>query len=433
MNKLAISGGEAVVSLPYNKVWPPINHEEIEACIRLIARRELSYYGREGEVKDLEDKFTEYHQVKYAIATGTGTSSLHSAFFAVGVGPGDEVIVPTYTFLATVTPIFQCYAKPVLCDCEPDTGNIDPEKIKLLITDKTKAIVLTHMWGHPCDMDKILDICKEHKIFLIEDCSHAHGATYNGKKVGSIGDVGCFSLQTNKIISAGTGGILITNNQEIYERATLLGHFRVRSQQCVESEKYAKYAKTGFGMNYRMHPLGAAMASRQMDDLDRRIEERNKNLNYLTDLLKEIPGINPPITRENVTRGAYYGYKPHYKSEELNNLPLEAYVAALQAEGVDVHLPGSKPLHLSPIFQEGGAKDLYSFNGNTYYDMNINYKRGDFPVAEKFQGTSLSMPTFTGEPDLLIEQYASAFRKIANNVEEVASWWEKKSKVEARV
>ena len=206
MKVLAINNGNPILKEKFIEKWPKISEEDIQSVEELLKKGEISYYGREGKIKEFEEEMCKYHGVKYALAVNSGTSSLHSAFFGINIGPGDEILCPTYTFLATVTPIFQCYAKPVLCDCEEDTGNISPEDIKRKITDKTKAIVITHMWGHPCDMDKILEICKKHKLLLIEDCSHAHGATYKGKKVGTFGDVGCFSFQANKIVTGGCAG-----------------------------------------------------------------------------------------------------------------------------------------------------------------------------------------------------------------------------------
>lgn len=425
MDKLALMGGKLSVDVPYDDSWPPVSLEEVHECLNMMYNKELSYYGREGKVKDLEESFCEYHDMKYAIAVSSGTQSLHSAFFAIGLGPGDEVICPTYTFLATVTPIYQCRAVPVLCDAEIETGNIAPSEIKEKITNKTKAVVITHMWGHPCEMDEIVAICKAHNLILIEDCSHAHGSTYKGKKVGTFGDISCFSLQSAKIVTGGTGGILLTNHVEIYERATLLGHFRVRSSESVQSEKYSKYASTGFGMNYRMHPLAAAMACIQFQDLDNRIQLRCNNLNYLSELLTSVDGINPPVTQPYVTRGAYYGYKPHYTGSESWGISIELYVKALKAEGVLVNLPGSKPLHLLPLFQ-GGEKDLYSFKGKSeeLTGEYRTYKKGDFPISESFYEKSLSLPTFTGAPDLLIEQYAAAFKKVSENVPDLKCYME---------
>jgi dTDP-4-amino-4,6-dideoxygalactose transaminase len=421
MSNLAILGGRPAVTIPYKYVWPIITVEEVKECVDLLYKGELSYYGFEGKIKEFEESFCKYHDVKYSVSTSSGTQALHSAFFALGLGPRDEVLCPTYTFLATIMPLYQCRAVPVLCDSEPDTGNISCAEMKKHITSRTKAVVVTHMWGHPCEMDEIILFCHENGLLLIEDCSHAHGATYKGKKVGTFGDVSCFSLQAAKIVTGGTGGILLTNDQEIYERATLLGHFRVRSSECVVSNKYSKYSSTGFGMNYRMHPLAAAIANIQFQQLDNRIMARCDNLNYLSSLLEGIEGIIPPVTKSYATRGAYYGYKPHYTGQELWGVPLARYVEALRAEGVDVNIPGSKPLHLLPMFQRG-ERDLFSFR-DKYEDISGDYRvysKGDFPISEAFYSTSLSMPTFTGVSNGLIDQYVAAFKKVADNIAELS-------------
>ena len=424
LSNLAILGGNPMFDKAYVEPWPPITQEDINICITMLKNRELSYYGREGKVAELEDLVCKYHGVNYSIAVNTGTSSLHSAFFALGLGPGDEVLCPTYTFLATVMPLFQCYAKPVLCDCEMDTGNISPEDIERKLTERTRAIVVTHMWGHPCDMEKILKICREHNLYLIEDCSHAHGATYFGKKVGTFGEAGCFSFQASKIVTGGCAGIMITDDQEVYERAALLGHFRNRCFECVSSERYSKYSTTGFGLNYRMHPLAAAIAVNQFKDLDNRITKRCNNLDYLSSIIDDIGTIiKPPVTREGCTRGAYYGYKPKYFGYEDWGVPIDIYVNALRAEGLDINIPGSKPLHLLNIFQ-GGEKDIYSFRDNKKKLVNnyICYKKGDLPNSEIFYNHTISFPTFTYTKKEIIDMYAETIKKIDDNKDELISY-----------
>jgi dTDP-4-amino-4,6-dideoxygalactose transaminase len=412
--KLAINGGEKTVTIPFPHFkWPILDEEIKKAIIEYLDNQPISLYGREGIYKELEDKFAEYHNVKYAIATNSGTTALHSAFFGIGIKPNDEIIAPTYTFLATVTPILHCGGIPIFCDAEFDTGNIDVDKIEEKITDKTKAIVINHQWGHPVEMDKLMKIKEKYNLFLVEDCSHAHGATYKGKKVGTFGDVACFSLQGNKMITAGEGGILITDNQEIYERATLLGHYRNRSEQCVKSEFYKRFVKTGYGLKYRMHPLGAVIASKQFDNLDKWNKMRKECLEYLSEGLKKIKGIEPPVTKDYVTRGAFYGYKPKFKPEDFDNrISINKYVKALQAEGVDIDIPGSKPLHMLPLFQieDDG---MYGFKKKIY-------KKGDFPVAEKYYSTLMSMPTFTlPSSKEIIDQYLKAFKKVGDYYEEL--------------
>jgi len=410
--ELALFGGEkAVKGQP--DIWPPASDKEIHLIVELAKRSEISYYGREGVCAELEDEFKQYHGCEYALAVSSGTASLHSAFVACDIGMGDEVIAPTHTFLATVTPILMCNAIPVLVDCEDDNEGIDPNGIEAAITKRTKAIVVTHLWGHPVEMDEIIRIAKKYNLKVIEDCSHAHGSTYKGRKVGTIGDVGCFSLQGKKIVAAGQGGILITNNQEIYEKAVLLGHFRVRAEQSVHRPDLKKFVDTGFGLNLRMHPFAGAMALCQFRELDERICLRYEKLNYLTEKLSNLPGIRAPITRDHVTRGAYYGYKLRYIAKELDGLPLDTFVKAMQAEGADVKSTGSAPLHLSALFS-GVADGLTNFT-HSLPSTRRAYKQGDFPVSERIFDISLSLPTFTYEPYELIDQYVDAFRKVIEN------------------
>jgi dTDP-4-amino-4,6-dideoxygalactose transaminase len=436
--ELAVFGGPKAVSSKKKYRWPLIGEEEIRAVNDLLRKGELSYYSKEGVLKEFEDAFAEYHgNVRFSIATNSGTSALQSAYFGIGIGPGSEVIAPTNTFLATVTPILQCNGIPVLCDCEPDTYNIDPVEVRKLITDQTRAIVVTHVYGHPCDMDEILKIADEHGLYVVEDASHAHGATYKGRKVGTIGDVGVFSLQAGKILVAGQGGILITDNAEIHDRATLLGHFRVRCEDCVTSEEYLQFAATGFGANMRIHPLGAAIAREQLKKMDRFIEARQRNLALLDKVLSEAMGIAPPVTREYATRGGQFGYKPLYKAEEMGGLPRSVYVKALQAEGVHVKPIGRglMPLHLLPLFQ---VEDDRMFGHGCpracpHAKRRYTYRQGDFPVSEKVFATSLSFPTYTEDSSDLIEQFAIAFDKVGKNAGRLVDHTEEVQSIEIRL
>ena len=424
MEKLAVMGGKSVVTNKHpHFVWPLIETEEREAVIRQLATGEISINDRTGIIKELENDFAKYHGVEYALSVNNGTSALYSAYFACNIHEGDEVIVPAYTFMATVTPLLHLNAVPVLCDGQSDTGNILPSEVLKKITPRTKAIVVTHMWGHPCEMDEIVKIAKEHKLYLIEDCSHAHGATYKGKKVGTFGDVSCFSLQGKKIIYAGEGGILITNNREIYERAILLGHYRKRTYEEVDIPFFKSFSKTGYGLKFRMHPLAAALAKVGLEKLDSRIKQRTANLDYLSELLAEIPGIEPPVTYDYVTRGAYYGYKPLFKQNEIG-ISYKTYMWALQAEGVEVHTPGSPPLNRYQLFQNYtnsnvGKKWLGEWPlRNGFATSEKRYKVGDFPNVEDYYSKILSLPTFTNEGDKeIIELYAKAFRKVYENRE----------------
>lgn len=420
-DELALLGGTPVVKTQKIPAWPDVSNEEIEAVNKLLSRNILSIYDRSGIYEEFETNFARYHDVKYALSHNSGTSSLHAAFFAAGLGPGDEVLAPTYTFLATVTPIFQVGAAPVLCEMDPETLTIDPEDAAARVTPRTKAIVVTHMWGHPCEMDRLMEIAQANNLILIEDCSHAHGATYKGRKLGTIGHMGCFSLEGHKAIYAGEGGMLITNEQEFYERAILLGHFGKRAKQEVMLEPYRRYIETGFGHKYRMHPLGAAIANISLKYLDQKNEIRRQNMTWFSQRISNIPGIVPPITRSHSTRGGWYGYKPLYKPEDLGHLPLTRYIDALLAEGVPIKKPGSKPLHLLPLFQDFPLKlaELGSFWRCYESCPSPAYQKGDFPIAEKWYSMLLSLPVFAQPALPLLEEFAAALEKVAGNFEKL--------------
>ena len=265
---LAVHGGTPVIEPAHRFVWPRVSAADRASVTALLGRGELSYYGREGVLTQLEDLWSARLGGRRTLGLSSGTAALHSAFFALGAGPGDEVLCPTNTFLATVMPLVQLGAVPVLCDAEEETGTIDPASVAAAVTPRTVGIVVTHLWGHPCEMASIMDIARRHGLWVVEDCSHAHGATYRGREVGSLGDAAAFSFQAAKIVYAGQGGLLASAEAEVHERACLLGHFRVRSEQDVRGP-LKRYAGTGLGLNYRMHPFAAALALQRSRDMTR--------------------------------------------------------------------------------------------------------------------------------------------------------------------
>ncbi|MHB0929635.1 MAG: DegT/DnrJ/EryC1/StrS family aminotransferase, partial [Candidatus Nanopelagicales bacterium] len=217
----------------------------------------------------------------YAIFCSTGTAGLHSAYFALGLENEAEVLVPTNTFRATVTPLLQLNLTPVFCDSNPITGAIDLEDAEKRITSQTKALVVTHIWGHPADMDKAVALSKKYKLFLIEDCSHAHGARYNGQPVGTFGDVSVFSLGTKKMISGGLGGIIVTKNKTIYEKAMLFGQPSPVAAAKTSDNNLRSFLGSGFGVNYRGSPLAAIIASEHLARLEYTIATKNHNIEKL--------------------------------------------------------------------------------------------------------------------------------------------------------
>jgi len=410
---LAYFGGEKAISFkqPHWK-WPPISRSKINCISKYYKSGEKKNSAGYPEiVKIFESNFAKYQKKKYALSTNSGTSALQAALFAVNIKPGDEIIAPALTFHATATPIYSVNGVPVLADCEPDTGNIDPESIEKKIGKKTKALIITHLCGHPCEMDKILKIIKKYKIFLIEDCSHAHGSTYKGIKVGNFGDIGCFSLDNNKLLAAGEGGILVTDNRKFFEKALLLSDFGPRIKNEIRFKNYKKYNETGLGFKHRIHPASAAIANNELKKINFYIKRRHRMLNYLSSEIKKIIGMSPPITRKFANRGAYYGYRPFYDRKKLNNISIDNFIKILQAEGMEVRRSSHSPLHLLPLFskKKNGAYFLHK-----KYDRYKNYKNGDLPKCEKFYNSTLSLPTFTFEKKELVNQYIKAFKKVCH-------------------
>lgn len=412
-SKLAILGGSKTIkSMGPHFVWPLID-KQIERAVIKQLHQTISIYDKSGIFKEFEDAFAKYHQRKYALLCNSGTSAIHSMFVAAGFKEGDEVICPVYTFFATVTPLLFTGAKPILCDID-ENGNIDPQEIKKKITPKTKGVIITHMWGIPCKMDEIVKICKENKLLLLEDCSHAHGAEYKEKLVGTFGDLAAWSLQGPKNVSGGEGGILLTDNEEFYYRALLLGHYNKRCKQEISKDHpLYKYAVTGMGLKYRAHPLAIAVAYEVFKNLNKFLKIKRFFANKIIKELKNLPGISlPPAFFDINIKPSWYGFVFQYRAGELKNLSIEKFFNALQDEGLsEVDRPGSTcPLNLLPLFQN--PVELFPI-----YKKNLfSYKPGDFPKAEKFYQNAIKLPIWTTKKDLkMINLYISGIKKVINN------------------
>jgi perosamine synthetase len=407
MDQLAILGGKKAVQLDYEKFGnrPLVTQKGMDAVVELMKKGEIS---QSPTVKAFETRFASYVGAKYAVACNNGTAALDSALFSVGVKPGDEVIVPSYTFWATVVPIIAEHAVPVFCDVDQSTFCIDPEDIERKITPKTRAIMLVHVWGNPCDMDAVLKVAKKHNLSVIEDCSHAHGAKYHGQSVGIIGDVGCFSMQASKLLPAGEGGILVTNSKECYERGLALGQYD-RLAALPEDSSYRKFMLTGMGHKYRPHPLAIAMGNSALDELDERNALRNKNAMKLENLLSDLPFLIQQKQCEGTQRQYAYHYM-YLDNQKLENISTITLLKALSAEGVTCGYCGYGRLHKAPLFLQGGA----------YGDCGAHTKPTSLPVTELLaEQTILVAPRFENDCPELIDQYAQAYHKIANNKDEL--------------
>ncbi|MFI1996875.1 DegT/DnrJ/EryC1/StrS family aminotransferase [Actinoplanes sp. NPDC020271] len=413
---LALHGGSPAIthSHPHNDLCA-FTSEDKEAVTNYINHPDatLSYYGCEGELAVLEKELADFFDQQYCVCTNSGTNALHSAYFGLGLEPGDEVIASVNTFLATVTPLIGLGVVPVLADIEEDTGNIDPAAAEQLITGKTRAIAITHHAGHPAEMDAFLDIAKRHDLRIVEDVSLAVGATYKGRRAGSFGDAVAVSLGATKLLSGGQGGAMLTNSEEVKDRANLLGHFARRSAMEITDEQRLKFASTGYGHNYRMHSIAVAIARAKLGRVDELIAKRRERYQRFIDGLAGISWLITPVTRPYVDRGQWQYLNLDYRAE-LTGVPLERLAEALTAEGAELEVRGHHGLlHETAMFQT--ADDGY-YSGRPFSPGKRVYRHGDFPVAERYIARQLGLPMFLHEPMELVDQYVDAFQKVASNI-----------------
>lgn len=287
-------------------------------------------------VDEFESGFAKYLGLKHGITTTNGTTALHTALLALGIGEGDEVIVPAFSMIATFFSIMYTGAKPVFVDVEMETYNIDPSLIEEKITKRTKAIMPVHIYGHPCDMDPIIEIAKKHGLYVIEDAAEVHGAEYKGRKCGTMSDIACFSFYGNKNITTGEGGMVLTNNDELAERA------RSYKDLC-HSEK--RFIHNEVGYNYRMTNLQAAIGAGEILHIEERIAKKQWMANEYAKQLSDLPGLRLPITKPNV-KNVYWMYAV-LVDEDTFGMSKDEIRAALNNKGIDTrdffYAPNDQP------------------------------------------------------------------------------------------
>jgi perosamine synthetase len=434
MAELALLGGpKTVVADPGDMFdWPIVTPEIEEAVLEVLRAGKMS--GTDV-TQQLEHEYAEWHGVQYALAHNTGTSSIHGAMYGLEIGTGDEIICPSITFWASCLQVYSLGGTVVFADVDPETLCIDPDDIEHRITDRTKAIVAVHYAGYPADMDRILEIAGRHGIAVLEDCSHAHGAQYKGRLVGTMGDVAGFSMMSGKSLACGEGGIMITNDRRIYERALAFGHY-ARHDQITLDDLAAGAGLPWGGYKYRMHQLTSAMARVQLANYADEMAEIDRSMNLFWDLLGGVPGLGDhrPKT-ENTTKGGWYSPHGIYHRDELGGLSISRFCEAVRAEGVPTSPGVNKALHLHPVFN---TLDIYKQGkptriANLPEGVDIRQPKGSLPVSEGVQHRTFSIPWFKHYRREVIEQYAAAFRKVAEghdalleddpgDPEELGSW-----------
>lgn len=398
---LALYGGKKTVQK--NFPWPVFDANDVHAVTQVALSGQWGNPDCKGPVEKFEQEFAEYCGSKYAISCVNGSVALRLALIASGVKPGDEVIVPPYTFIATASIVIEANCVPVFVDIDPDTYNLDASKIEGAITNLTKAIIPVHFGGQACDMDEIMTIAKKHNLFVIEDGAHAHGGEYKGKKLGSIGHAGCFSFQSSKNLNAGEGGLVVTDDEKLFDMMNSLRNVgRVKNGQWYEHH----YA----GCNYRITQFQAVLLSTQLERLDKQTRIRDENGKYLTSLLEKIDGIRPLTRGHGETLHTYHLYIFRYDQSKFNGLPKKEFSEMLEAEGIPAFMGYPKPIYEQPMFQE---KQFMCYAIPGYVD----YTEVKCPVAERAcysEAIWILQHAMLGTREDM-EQFAEAIRKIKEN------------------
>ncbi|MBI5011150.1 MAG: DegT/DnrJ/EryC1/StrS family aminotransferase [Bacteroidia bacterium] len=337
--KLAILGGTPAAPDKKWPDWPYIDEKVVEEVVK-TTRSGIwcRIQSPNGTVPTFEKELAKLYGIKNTVSTGSGTQALNTVVEALELGPGDEIITSPYTDPGTIQSILVSRALPVMADLDPESFQLDPDDVERKITKNTKALMPVHMMGQPCNMQRIMEIAKKNNLKVIEDSCQAIMAVYQGKKVGLIGDAGCLSFQTSKVFCCGEGGAIFSNNDELLDKCyTVMNHGTAKSGRT-----------TVIGSKYRMNEFEGAVLLGQMPGLKERHDTRNRNAKYITENLKDIPGLVPQKLYEGTTEGSWYIYAWSYKKEHWNNAPREKFLKALAAEGISLSPYIANGLHREP-------------------------------------------------------------------------------------
>jgi perosamine synthetase len=406
----AILGGTPLVTADHAAAnrWPLFGEEDEQAVLRVLRDGNLSFHS---VVRELEDDYRALTGRRHALAHNNGTAALLAAFFALELNPGDEVLVPSATWWASVLPMLWVGLVPVFCESEEERLGIDPADMEQKITERTRAVVVVHLWGMPSKMTEIFALAERHKLKIIEDASHTHGARWRGRPCGSLGDISVFSLQNDKLAPAGEGGIFLTDDDACHERAVCLGDV-ARIMQLETPQR--RFAATGFGIKTRMAPLSAAVARVQYRHLAEHNRVRNTNLEYLSEGLEAFGCFHTFRAPVHIER-TYFEYIVHYDAAR-GGLPIETLVTALQAEGCLVMAPRYPLVHEQPFFTEGHWRRILRAPTRV---PDLAYEPGMLHRTREYGGTLLRLPAFPGAGRDILDQYIDAFHRVLEHAEAI--------------
>ena len=408
MEKLALFGGEPVKRTPFAP-WPRYDDHERQALFDVLESR-IWWRTPGTQTARFEEEFAAYQQAKYGVAVTNGTAALEIAMAALGIGPGDEVIVPDFTFIATASAVLFTGALPVLVDVTPDTYCIDPEQVEAAITPRTKAVIPVHMGGHPADLDALTEIAHKHNLRLVEDSSHAHSSTWRGQRVGALGDIGTFSFQQSKLMTAGEGGIILTNDAELEKLARSI-------HDCGRMPGEWFYAHFIYGSNYRLSEWQGAVLRAQLQRADELNSIRQRSAALLDRELPKIEGITPQALDPRVTCNGHYAYIFHIDLKAFSGASVDKFIQAFNAEGFPDQA-SYPPLHELAVFKSGEYRKR--LQGEQARDKHA-FLNAAFPNTARAASETVWIP----QPALLgseeeMTQLVEAIRKIQRHSRELA-------------
>ena len=411
--KLAILGGEPVRKNKNWPDWPYCDDGIVDSVVKTTKSRIwCRIQSATGTVPTLEKKFADLIGAKFCVATGSGTQALHTCVEALGIGPGDEVITSPYTDPGTIASILSARALPVMADLDRDSFQLDPADVEQRITENTKAIMPVHMMGQPCDIDSIMAIAKKHNLKVIEDAAQAHLAEHRGRKLGTIGDVGCFSFQSSKTIACGEGGAVVGNDEELMDKCYTVHNHGTSRRGDTEVA----------GPKYRMNEFEAAALLGQWPGILERFKRRNENAAHLTSRLKDVPGIRPQKLYDGTNSGSWYLYAMSYRKEHFNNADRSKFLKAVAAEGVSLSSYIAMGLHREPwiehILDQPVYKKMFSQQRLEEYRRGVPCPVCD-QVCQEMAMIWASGPLLAGKEDM--DNIADAIIKVYENRDKLNS------------
>ena len=419
MKTLAIFGGEKTVPDGYIKTWPPLTQDDRDAVLSVFDSNVLHGIAA-PQCKAFQEEFAEFLGVKHCLVVNSGTAALHMAITSLGIGPGDEVILPAFTYWSSAAIVLHQNAIPVFVDIDKDTFSLNPDLLEAAITPRTKAILPVHIHGMPADLERIIPIAKKHGIPVVGDCCQAHGASINGKYVGSMETTAGFSCNRSKNLSGGEGGMFVTKSEDAYQFASWMRDFR---EVPIDAET-TPHKLAALGWNYRPHEFVTALIRSQFKHLPENNARRREMAHYMTEKLANIPGLKGPFEPAD-RKPVYFSYIVDFRPQELGlDIPVPKFKAAmikiLRAEGIGFGQWQTRPVPSMEIFQHHDAYGKGCPWNCAHYKGFANYNPSQYPVTQEFIANHSYLSSLYPPNNLdLVDLYVQGFLKVVSQPEKI--------------